>query len=101
MSIRDNGTWGEPQNLGKNINSAKNEMFPSLCKNATLVFSSNRNEEQGLDLYYSKDGARLQAISELNSTEDDFGLVIHKKGKLGYFTSNRSGADDIFKVELK
>lgn len=106
MSVRKNGTWGEPSNLGNKINTAKNEMFPFLFRGNMLFFASNGINESGkLDLYYScisgNGFSTPVALDKFNTSEDDFGLVIHKEGKVGYFASRREGGlgdDDIYKV---
>lgn len=108
MAIRSNGKWGVPVNLGANVNSPSKEMFPFYHKSGMLIFASNRSGGQGgLDLYYSIIGengfSAAQPIKQLNSSADDFGLIVHDNSKLGYFVSNRLGfdADDnIFRVEF-
>jgi len=110
MSIRKNGNWGEPINLGDKINSTKNEMFPFLFQNKTLIFSTNsrNNGESDLDLYYSVYsengfGDPIE-LAKINSESDDFGLIIHDNDELGYFASNRNngeGSDDIYKIEFE
>lgn len=108
-SVRTNGVWGDPVNLGDEINTAGNEMFPFVYKNNMLVFASNGKKEgaNDLDLYYScisgENFTQPVALNELNSESDDFGLVIHNNGKVGYFASKRTGGlgdDDIYKVTL-
>lgn len=110
MSIRKNGKWGVPINLGDNINTPKNDMFPFMFQNNTLIFASNGQKEKdtGLDLYYSiltENGFNKPiAIDKLNSESDDFGLIIHPNDEIGYFASNRAngmGSDDIYKVEFE
>ena len=112
MSVRQDGKWGEVKNLGSKINTAGDEMFPSLFKNNVLIFSSNgrRAEKPDLDLYYScltEDGfTDPKSFDALNSDMDDFSLVIHDNEEVGYFSSGRDGAsaeikeDDIFKVNF-
>lgn len=108
MSIRNHGEWGEAINLGENINSENTEMFPFLFEDNTLIFSSDNKGDMGLDLYYSKMNKngfeKPVALNELNSNADDFGLIIHKNGRLGYFASNREqgqGNDDIYSVTFE
>ena len=106
MSIRKNGTWGEPKNLGDIINTGKNEMFPFLFKGNMLIFSSNgRSGTDDLNIYYScisgNGFSTPVALNDFNSDADDFGLVIHKNEKVGYFASRKEGGlgdDDIYKV---
>lgn len=109
VSIRENGVWGAPENLGNLINTSGNEMFPFIFQDNTLVFASDGKEGNGgLDMYYSiyKDDQLWEpvALSKLNSESDDFGLVIHSNEEVGYFASNRAdglGSDDIYKVEFE
>lgn len=107
MATRQNGVWSEMVNLGENINTAGDEMFPFLHRGDMLIFASNGRQDNkgGLDLYYSciiKNGfTQPVSINELNSSSDDIGLVVHPNERTGYFASNRSGGrgdDDIYKV---
>ncbi len=109
MTVRNNGVWGEMKNLGSNINTDKNEMFPFLFRNNMLIFASNGREsgKDDLDLYFScisKNGfSTPQKMDRFNTEADDFGLVIHDNEEVGYFTSGREGgkgSDDIYKVEF-
>ena len=56
MNKTANGEWGEPENLGKTINSEKNEYFPTTTRDGkTLYFGSQRaGGFGGVDLYRSK-----------------------------------------------
>lgn len=107
MSIRKDGKWGNPINLGDKVNSAKDEMFPFFFDGSVLFYSTNKGDEQksNFDLQYICTAGNTFGISkpliELNTDEDDFGLVIHPKVKVGYFVSRRVGGigdDDIYKV---
>ena len=101
---RQNGAWGEPVNLGKNINTEGNEMFPFLYDDEQLYFASNGHEGLGgLDVFgvdLSSDHPRITNLgSPINTSADDFGLIVKLDGQHGYFTSNReggSGNDDIY-----
>lgn len=95
--------WGMPQNLGPSVNSADDEVFPSVVGDSLLFFASNRTGSiGGLDVYLSKiDGDKYnQAVHlqyPINSTADDFSLIWNNKG--GLFTSNRENearSDDIY-----
>jgi outer membrane protein OmpA-like peptidoglycan-associated protein len=107
MSVRKNGMWGEMVNLGDKINSPGEDMFPYLHKGKILFYASNAKPGgQGkLDIFYSGLTAAgfdtPKALAELNSPEDDFGLVIHPDEETGYFVSQKAGGegdDDIYKV---
>lgn len=107
MSIREEGQWTEPINLGERINTAGNEMFPTFGPGGMLFFSSDGHEQNygRLDIYYTTLSGNSKSVnigSKLNSAFDDFGLIIHPTKKFGYFSSNRNNAkkDDIFHVEF-
>jgi len=103
-------TWTEPVNLGPMVNTPGDEMFPFLHTDGTIYFSSNGHVSMGgLDIYKtSKDenGAYTLPInlkSPVNSSADDFSMIIEKDGERGYLTSNRDGGkggDDIYQFEL-
>lgn len=108
MAIRENGNWGEPINLGEKINSTAKEMFPFYHQSGLLIFASDRQEGKGgLDLYYSRPNgngfSEALPIDQLNSSSDDFGLILHENNELGYFVSNRpgyGGDDNIFQITI-
>lgn len=97
------GTWTQPVNLGKNINTPGNEMFPFLANDSVLYFSSNgKIGIGGLDIFRSEKNNSEWSIAEnlgypINSSKDDFGLICDSQEESGYFSSNRIGdADKIF-----
>jgi peptidoglycan-associated lipoprotein len=95
-------------------------MFPFLHQDGTLYFSSNGHVGMGgLDIYkstLSEDGLYVSSVNlkyPVNSSADDFGMIIERKSERGYFTSNRvkwtdsegnernsKGGDDIYQFEL-
>jgi len=107
VDINSDGTFGEPKNLGSEINTEKREMFPFIDDNNVLYFSSDGflDSRGGLDIYAAKiignevveKGINLGM--PINSNKDDFSLVYKKGEKRGYFSSNRDGGkgdDDIY-----
>lgn len=106
-SVLKNGEWTKPENLGKEINTSGNEMFPHV-KGSTLFFASNGHAGMGgLDIYVTNLSDEKLVITHIgapvNSEEDDFSLVMHSKENQGYFSSNRKGGqgdDDIYKFEI-
>jgi len=54
MSIRKDGKWGEPINLGDKVNSAYDEMFPFFFFCLVLFYATNKveNEKADFDLQY-------------------------------------------------
>ncbi|MCW3103815.1 MAG: hypothetical protein JWO09_2255 [Bacteroidetes bacterium] len=104
ISERVNNEWSTPRNLGNKINSASNELFPFVCKNGELYFSSDRpGGAGGLDVYsmVMKDSltAQVKPLEDpLNSASDDFGIWVDGEGASGYLSSNRNEGkqDDLF-----
>ena len=103
----DNGRWTVPVNLGPNINTYGNELFPVIYKSKILIFSSTGHPGLGgLDVFYtvienSDLHYPIQNIGyPVNSKADDFSLVISEDATGGYFSSNREGNDDIYRFSL-
>lgn len=104
------GSWGEPQHGGAQINSVANELFPHLAGDGTLYYSSDGFVGMGgLDVYKSEGSKSNWSAPEnlrypLNSSGDDFAFVsTHSDGEplTGYMASNRPrgrGGDDIYAV---
>jgi outer membrane protein OmpA-like peptidoglycan-associated protein len=97
--------WGKPQNMGPNINTEGNEMFPFIHNSGVLYYSSNGLLGLGgLDIYFSvpTDSGFSKAVNmraPINSSRDDFAFTAYKDGMMGYFSSNRDGGvgnDDIY-----
>ncbi|NID10555.1 OmpA family protein [Fibrivirga algicola] len=98
-----NNRWSEPVNLGPSINTKGNELFPFADENGNLYFSSDgRRGLGGLDVFYAAmDGTVVKTVetidAPINSNADDFGLITDGSRLTGYFSSNRSGSDDVFR----
>jgi len=109
---KQGGEWGEPFNLGSKINTDGNDVFPFLHQDGTLYFSSTTEEpddEEGhLDIYYARLDGQVwgKGISlgpPFNSDDDDFGFIVAKDNKKGYFSSSRPGGlggDDIYSFQI-
>jgi peptidoglycan-associated lipoprotein len=100
--------WGEPVNLGPEINTPMNEMFPFIHNDGALYFSSDGHPGMGgLDIFRAKpssdgNGWTVENMRyPLNSPADDFGIVFEKEREAGYFSSRRRdvgarGGDNIY-----
>ncbi|WP_347051950.1 OmpA family protein [Flavobacterium olei] len=105
VKIAADGTMSSPKNLGPNINTIGNEVFP-FFQNGILYFSSDGHYGWGdLDVYESKflaDGnfsSPKNLGAPINSNKDDFSFIIDKANTNGYFSSNGAGGkgdDDIY-----
>ncbi len=112
VDLYPDGRYGKPKNLGPDINTKKDELFPFMDKNNTLYFSSYGHRGiGGLDIYRSR---YLHGNFEkptnlpkpINSKYDDFAFVIDNNTNTGFFTSSRiSGMGDVdiygFKLNIK
>lgn len=105
VDIRDDGSYGEPENLGKTINTRGREMFPFIDKDGTLYFASNGHPGLGgLDILKSEPleggfGSVENPGVPINSALDDFAFVMNNDKTEGYLSSNRLGGkgdDDIY-----
>jgi outer membrane protein OmpA-like peptidoglycan-associated protein/tetratricopeptide (TPR) repeat protein len=104
MCKKNGDGWDKPVNLGFDINTSGDEVFPSVKKDGALYFSSNGLPGFGdLDIFSAKqkEGKWLLNRNEglfLNSKADDFGISF-LNDTVGYFSSNREGGkgeDDIY-----
>lgn len=100
-----NGEWQKPVNLGTELNTFGNEVFPFLANDSTLFFSSDGHVGYGgLDIYESdlvneKWTTPWNLKLPINSPYDDFSIVFNKSLTDGFFSSNRTGgmgSDDIY-----
>jgi peptidoglycan-associated lipoprotein len=101
--------FGRPFNLGENINTAGDEVFPFLRNDTTLYFSSNGHGGMGgLDVLVSTIdtagnwGKPVNMKYPMNSTGDDFAICFHPTQEKGFVSSNRGnnrGVDDIYYFE--
>jgi outer membrane protein OmpA-like peptidoglycan-associated protein len=107
VSELENGRWGPPMNMGPNLNTEGNEIFPSIHKSGRLYFSSDGQLGLGgLDIYYvdQQEGGQAWSSPEnigspVNSKDDDFGFTLSDEGTCGFLSSDRaggSGRDDIY-----
>ncbi|GJM28423.1 MAG: hypothetical protein DHS20C17_10580 [Cyclobacteriaceae bacterium] len=103
MSEYKNGAWTTPVNLGPEINTAGNELFPSVDLEGTLYYATNgRGGLGGLEIFKVDPGSgkSLNLGFPINSSADDFGIVWHPEQDGGYFSTNRTGRDRIFKFQM-
>lgn len=91
---------GAVENLGPEINTPGNEMFPAFRPSGELYFCSDGREPNlgGLDLYRAKEDTLtkhwevLHLPYPMNSNGDDFGITFEGLHNRGFFSSNRASA---------
>ena len=97
--------WGEPVNLGPEVNTAGHEVFPYIHEDGSLYFSSNGHIGMGgLDIFHAlyKDNSwgNVENMKyPISSAGDDFSIIFEGTNNRGYFTSDRKGGkggDDIY-----
>jgi outer membrane protein OmpA-like peptidoglycan-associated protein len=109
-TLTDKG-WGEPENLGPNINTAYNEQAPFIhADDSTLYFCSNGWPGLGgMDVFMSRMGkdGKWQKPENLgypiNTNGDEAGLTLSANGKDAFYSSNNLnglGGYDIYTFEL-
>ena len=106
-------TWETPINMGPEINTAGNELFPTFSKNGDLYYATDGLPGMGgLDMFRAvkvKDKMKWEKPANLgfplNSVSNDY-AIIEVSDKKGYFTSERVGSvgknykPDIWMYEL-
>ena len=105
------GAWGIPVNLGPEINTEGHEMYPFLHQDGSLLFASDGLIGfGGLDLFLATiaPGSRqawekpINMGAPVNSSRDDFGMIVNRDWTRAYLSSNRKGGkgkDDIYAVD--
>lgn len=108
VSYLKNGNWEKPINLGSEINTEKNEVFPFVNEEGKLFFASDGHSSKGgLDIFSANyQNFEWKEVTNLgtpfNTQNDDFGYVESKDKSFGFICSNREGSskDDIYQFEL-
>ncbi|WP_370000317.1 OmpA family protein [Winogradskyella sp.] len=116
VDVNDDGTLGEPENLGPSINTEGQESFPFMDTSGNLFYSSTGFpglggldvfKSEGLDEKVATGSNRNFPIENVgkpvNSAADDFGYYENLVTKRVYFSSNREGgkgSDDIYTFEV-
>ncbi len=105
---QEGGKWGNPENMGAEVNTTGDEMFPFIRENGELYFASNAHPGiGGFDIFKATKNETGQWMVEnmmapVNSPGDDFAISFYPGEEKGLFTSNREGSskDDIYTFML-
>lgn len=98
--LQSNGQFGTARNLGRKVNSDKDDLYPNIVNGTLLFFASNgRAGYGGLDLYavqVAKNdlGLAINLGSPINSQEDDFSIALMTDRGMGFVMSNRGQAQE-------
>ena len=103
-------SWSQATNLGSEINTPGDEMFPFIRDNGELYFASNGHPGMGgLDLFKASStgvnqwGGVENLKVPMNSEANDFGITFEGSKERGFFTTSREGGkggDDIWEFYL-
>ncbi len=101
--------WTEPELLNELFNTPGKEMFPYISSQGIIFFASDGlGGFGGLDIFAAFPvGNTFNVINlgpPINTSYDDFGLIIDPQFLNGYFTSNRptgKGSDDIYTFNVR
>lgn len=99
VDVNEDGTYGEPENLGTGINTPHREQFPYISEAGVLYFASDGHQGFGnLDVFRAEgDFNEAQNLGNtVNSGHDDFAFVIDEENQKGYLASNRRGSDNLY-----
>ncbi|MCB0790590.1 MAG: OmpA family protein [Flavobacteriales bacterium] len=107
---KDGKPTGVAKNLGPEVNTPKNDMFPFMRSDGSLYFASDGYPGMGgLDIFRAEKtgddswGHVENMKSPINSSMDDYGIIFDGDEERGYFTSNRPGGkgqDDIWRFYM-
>ncbi len=105
LSIYKNGSWSAPVNLGKEVNSAKDEAMPYWVSETKLCFASSGHDSfGGYDLFYTEFkndifSTPVNMGERFNTSSDEIGICYSSEFNMYYFASNRRGNYDIYSID--
>ena len=81
VNVNNDGTYGTPVNLGKNVNTPGKENFPFITDDNILYFSSvSRQGYGGFDIFKADLNKGTEAVNvgkPVNSDKDDFSFSFY------------------------
>jgi hypothetical protein len=95
--------WSAPENLGPEVNTAENEIYPFIHPSGKLYFSSDGHDKVGgFDLFQTalvngKWSPAFRLGTPFNTLSNEYHIWYSEDFKSGYLTSDRkSGSKEIF-----
>lgn len=102
VAVNADGSFGTPENLGAKVNTEGNESFPFITDDNKLFFASDgRKGFGGLDVFLIDFNKKTDAINvgaPVNTSKDDFAFTFNTAKNIGFFSSNRTGNDNIYQA---
>ncbi|QYJ69226.1 OmpA family protein [Flavobacterium litorale] len=100
VAVKGFNSFGEPENLGKQVNTEGKETFPYITDDDKLYFSSDGHKGfGGLDIFMidlANGGETTNVGAPVNSPQDDFSFSYNNERYIGFFSSNRKGKDNMY-----
>ncbi len=105
-TLKPDGTWHQPKNLGNTINTLGDEMAPYLHPDGkTLYFSSNGHMGMGgMDIFISKkinDTTWSKPINlgyPINTKGNEINLIVNAKGNVAYMSVEKSTGNNHYDI---
>ncbi|HIO67191.1 MAG TPA: hypothetical protein EYN41_02550, partial [Flavobacteriales bacterium] len=94
ISLNENGEWSKPKNLGKPVNTPRNDAIAGLSFDGQRLFVYRDDEDGNGDIYESKlKGEKWSEVTKfsepINSEHHESTACLAYDGKTLYFVSNR------------
>lgn len=107
---QSDGSWSTPKNLGPYVNTAFRETTPFLSEDMrSIYYASDRGKDGSSDIFVQtrKDdswevwSAPKRFRYPINSKYNDSHPYFNRASGYLYFTSDRDGSSDIFKIQIE
>lgn len=100
VELKAAGQYGEPVNMGPDINTEGRENFPFITDDNKLYFASDGRKGFGaLDIFVIDLSHKSEALNvgqPVNSAMDDFAFSFNTTQNIGFFSSNKAGKDNLY-----
>ncbi len=100
VAVNGYNSFGQPENLGKDVNTEGKETFPFITDDNKLYFSSNGHKGfGGLDIFMidlANGSETINVGAPVNSPQDDFSFSFNYEKNIGFFASNRKDKDNMY-----
>lgn len=107
----EDGSWGDPVNVGEAINTELNEETPMISPDGKRIYFSSQGHHSigGFDVFYAElqdNGSWGEATNlgyPINTTDDDFTMTplgLEEEGSIHIFATGESDQHPLFKFEM-
>jgi hypothetical protein len=93
LPLQEDGTWGEPEYLGEDVNGPTNDYYSTFTRGGDLYFSSNRPQtepQDNYDIFVARPGEEPERLpSPVNTAAYEGDPYIDPDGRYLIFASTR------------